>query len=153
MIARKAFKKVKELAHWLVKTEPENYSYYDLVRLGRDRWNGVRNFRALKYLKAMLPGDQVFVYHTGKEKAIVGVAEVFSMPYPDPETGDPKLVVVDLIPRYLLSRTISLKEIKQNFHFKDWQLVLEPRLSVMPVKPEYWKLVLELAGAGFLKNS
>ncbi len=138
----------ENLAYWLVKTEPEQYSYFDLVRLGRDRWNGVRNLRAIKYMKGMTPGDQVFIYHTGKEKAIVGVAEVVSIPYPDPETGDPKFMVVDLAPCYPLPKTVTLKGIKQNPFFGEWQLVLEPRLSVMPVKSEYWKLVLQLAGVG-----
>lgn len=134
------------LAYWLVKTEPEQYSFFDLVRLGRDRWNGVRNFRAIHYIKEMAQGDQVFIYHTGKEKAIIGVAEVVSTPYSDPGALDPKFMVVDLIPRYPLPRTVSLKEIKQNPSFEGWQLVSEPRLSVMPVKKEYWELVLQLAG-------
>lgn len=134
------------LDYWLVKTEPEQYSYFDLVRLGRDRWNGVRNFRAIKYMKGMISGDQVFIYHTGKEKAIIGVAEVASLPYPDPEAGDPKFMTVDLIPRYPLPRTVSLKTVKQNPLFGGWQLISEPRLSVMPVKSEHWELVLQLAG-------
>lgn len=133
------------MAYWLVKTEPAEYSYSDLVRLGRDRWNGVRNFRAIKNLKAMIPGDQVFVYHTGKEKAIVGVAEVVSTPYPDPTVGDPRFVVVDLAPRYQLPQTVSLKTIKQNPFFQEWELVKQPRLSVMPVKTEYWQLILQLS--------
>ncbi len=135
------------LAYWLVKTEPEEYSYFDLERLGRDRWNGVRNLRAIKYMKGMIPGDLVFIYHTGKEKAIIGVAEVASLPYPDPEAMDPKFMVVDLIPRYPLPRTVSLKTIKQNPFFGGWQLISEPRLSVMPVNGEHWELVLRIAGA------
>lgn len=135
------------MAYWLVKTEPEAYSYFDLIRLGRDRWNGVRNFRAIKNLKVMTPGDQVFVYHTGKEKAIVGVAEVVSMPYPDPVAGDPRLIVVDFVPRYQLPQTVSLKTIKQNPAFYEWELVHQPRLSVMPVKEEYWALIHQLANA------
>lgn len=132
------------MAFWLVKTEPEEYSYFDLVRLSRDRWNGVRNFQALKNLKAMNPGDQVFIYHTGKEKAIVGVAEVVSVPYPDPTAGDPRFMVVDLAPRYQLPQTLSLKAIKQNPAFQEWELVHQSRLSVMPVKTEYWQLIHHL---------
>jgi predicted RNA-binding protein with PUA-like domain len=129
----------------LVKTEPEEYSYFDLVRLGRDRWNGVRNFRAIKNIKTMLPGDQVFIYHTGKEKAIVGVAEVVTTPYPDPVAGDPRFIVVDLAPRYQLLKTVNLKTIKQDPAFQEWELVHQPRLSVMPVKEEYWHLIHQLA--------
>jgi predicted RNA-binding protein with PUA-like domain len=135
------------MVYWLVKTEPQEYSYFDLVRLGRDRWNGVRNFRAIKNIKAMSPGDQVFVYHTGKEKAIVGIAEVVSTPYPDPTAGDPRFMVVDMAPRYKLPHTVSLKTVKQNPVFQEWELVNQPRLSVMPVKAEYWALIHQLADA------
>lgn len=131
--------------YWLVKTEPETYGYADLVRLGRDRWNGVKNPVALKNIKAMQPGDEVFVYHTGKEKAIVGVAQVVSQPYPDPELGNPRFVVVDLEPRYPLPRPVTLKEIKANPAFQDWALVRQSRLSVMPVTKEHWELVLFLS--------
>ena len=131
--------------YWLVKTEPETYGYADLVRLGRDRWNGVKNPVALKNIKAMQPGDEVFVYHTGKEKAIVGVAQVVSQPYPDPELGNPRFVVVDLEPQYPLPRPVTLKEIKANPAFQDWALVRQSRLSVMPVTKEHWELVLFLS--------
>lgn len=125
--------------YWLAKTEPEEFSYGDLVRKGRESWNGVRNMTAQRHLKAMQPGDQVFVYHTGKEKAIVGVAEVVSMPYPEP--GAVRFVTVDLAARYALARSVTLKEIKANQVFQDWELVRLPRLSVMPVKEEYWGLI------------
>lgn len=133
------------LSYWLAKTEPETYSYADLVRLGRDRWNGVKNPVALKHLRAMQPGDHIFIYHTGKQKAIVGVAGVVSPPYPDQELGNPRLVVVDLQPEYLLPRPVTLKEIKANPAFQDWVLVHQPRLSVMPVTREHWELVHKLS--------
>lgn len=133
------------MSYWLTKTEPETYSFADLVRLGRDRWNGVKNPVALKHIKSMQPGDQVFIYHTGKEKAIVGVAQVVSQPYPDPELGNPRLVVVDLVPKYQLPRPVTLKEIKANPGFQDWALVHQPRLSVMPVTAAQWELVLKLS--------
>ncbi len=134
------------MAYWLVKTEPTEYNYNDLERLGRDRWNGVRNFKALNNIKKMLPSDLVFVYHTGKEKAIIGVAEVVSKPYPDPGESDPKLIVADMLPRYRLPYPVSLKTIKTNPAFQDWELVHLPRLSVMPVREDYWRLVHQLAG-------
>ena len=134
------------MAYWLVKTEPENFSYEDLVRLGRDRWNGVRNFAALKYLRAMRPGDRVFIYHTGKEKAIVGVAEVLTDPYPDPALQDARYPVTDLAPRYRLPRTVALKTIKADPAFGEWLLTRQPRLSVMPVSAEHWWQIHQMAG-------
>ncbi|QJW45805.1 EVE domain-containing protein [bacterium BFN5] len=133
------------MAYWLAKTEPESYSYEDLERLGRDPWNGVKNFTALKHISNMRPGDLVFIYHTGKEKAIVGVAEVVSQPYPDPTETDKRFIATDVEPRYRLDRPISLKEIKQNPVFDEWELVRQSRLSVMPVTAEHWSLVHSLA--------
>jgi len=124
--------------YWLLKTEPETFSYADLESLGSDRWNGVRNFRALKYMRAMEPGDQLFIYHTGKEKAIMGVAVVLTSAYPDPEEQDTRYVVIDVKPVYMLNRPVTLQEIKSNSFFADWVLVKQPRLSVMPVTPAHW---------------
>jgi len=123
---------------WLLKTEPETFSYDTLESLGSDRWNGVRNFRALKYMRAMKPGDQTYIYHTGKEKAVIGVAEVLTSAYPDPAEQDPRYVVVDVKPLYKLARPVTLHEIKANPFFADWVLVNQPRLSVMPVTPAHW---------------
>lgn len=134
------------MAYWLVKTEPGEYGYADLAGEGRGRWNGVRNFVALGYMRKMQPGDFVFIYHTGKEKAVVGVAEVVAAAYPDPDEADRRLVVVDLAARYRLPRTVSLKEIKANPAFSDWQLVRQSRLSVMPVPETLWTLIHSLAG-------
>jgi len=129
------------MAYWLAKTEPESYSYADLERLGRDRWNGVKNFAALKHIGTMEPGDLVFIYHTGKEKAIVGVAEVVSSAYPDPTETDERFIVIDIEPRYRLDRPVTLKEIKLNTVFQEWALVRQSRLSVMPVTQEHWLLI------------
>lgn len=131
---------------WLLKTEPESYSYSDLERLGRDRWNGVKNFAALKHMRQMLPGDLAFIYHTGQEKAIVGVGEIVSAAYPDPLEQDPRFVVVDIEPRCRLARTVSLREIKENPAFREWELVRQPRLSVMPVAESWWRSIHDLAG-------
>ena len=116
------------MAYWLVKTEPNDYSYADLEKLDRDRWNGVRNFTALKNMRQMQIGDLVFVYHTGEEKAIVGVAEILAAAYPDPGEQDARYVVVDLAPRYRLWRPVTLKEIKAEPRFGDWELVRQSRL-------------------------
>jgi predicted RNA-binding protein with PUA-like domain len=133
------------MAYWLAKTEPESFSYGDLEKLGQDRWNGVKNFAALKHMKQMELGDLVFIYHTGKEKAIIGVAEVISTFYPDPNETDERFIVVDIKPRYPLDRPVTLKEIKSNALFQEWELVRQSRLSVMPVSEEHWKYILELS--------
>ncbi|KYZ78233.1 ubiquinol-cytochrome C reductase [Anaerosporomusa subterranea] len=133
------------MAYWLAKTEPDTFSYADLERLGKDRWNGVRNFVALRHMRQMQPGDMVFIYHTGKEKAIVGIAEVVSLPYPDPESDDSRFIVVEFIPKRWLTRPVTLKEIKTSQAFADWELVTQSRLSVMPVSVDNWQKILVLA--------
>ena len=131
--------------HWVLKTEPSEYGFPDLVRDRRTRWEGVSNPVALKHLRSMLEGDEVLIYHTGTEKALVGLARVVSLPYPDPK--DPKLVVVDVEPIRPLPRTVSLAEIKAEAAFTDLGLVRVPRLSVVPVEPAQWKRLLSMAGA------
>lgn len=131
------------MAYWLVKTEPTTYSYDDLQREGGTVWDGVANAVALKHLRAMKAGDEVFVYHTGKEKQIVGVATVAKPAYPDPARRDPKLFVVDLAPRRRLERPVTLAAIKADGRFADWELVRVSRLSVMPVSAERWKWIVE----------
>ena len=133
------------MAYWLAKTEPDSFSYADLEKLGQDRWNGVKNFAALKHMRNMELGDLVFIYHTGKEKAIVGVAEVISTAYPDPDERDERFIVVDVKPRYSLDRPVTLKEIKSNALFQEWELVRQSRLSVMPVSEEHWQFIHQSA--------
>lgn len=133
------------MAYWLMKTEPKEFNYDDLERLGRDRWNGVRNFRALSHMRRMAAGDLVFIYHTGNEKAMVGVAEVVAPAYPDPAGDDERFVVVDVAPRYRLARPVTLKEVKAEPAFAVWELARLPRLSVMPVPPEIWHRIHVMA--------
>jgi predicted RNA-binding protein with PUA-like domain len=135
------------MAHWLLKTEPSTYSYADLEREGRARWDGVTNPVALKHLRAMAPGDLAFIYHTGSEKAVVGIARVASEPSPDPNAKDPRLVVVDLEPRERLARPVTLAAIKADPAFADWALVRVGRLSVMPVPAPLWRRVLAMSKA------
>jgi predicted RNA-binding protein with PUA-like domain len=108
-------------------------------------WDGVSNALALKHLRAMKRGDLAFIYHTGDEKQIVGVADVTSDPYPDPKEKDPKLVVVDLKSRERLPRAVTLAEVKADAEFRDFELVRMGRLSVMPVSEARWK---KLVGMG-----
>lgn len=129
--------------YWLLKTEPSTYSYADLEREGKAVWDGVSNPVALKHLRAMAVGDRCFVYHTGDEKRIVGVARVTRAAYPDPKAGDPKLVVVDLAPVERVARPVTLAEVKADPTFADWELVRIGRLSVMPVSADRWRRIAE----------
>jgi len=130
---------------WLVKTEPSTYSYSDLEREGRTVWDGVKNPVALKNLKAMQPGDRVIVYHTGDEKAAVGLAEVTKAAYRDPKGKYPALVVVDLKALARLPRPVTLAEMKAHPAFGQSPLVRQGRLSVVPLTGEQWKTIESLA--------
>src|SRR5213080_3897755 len=107
--------------YWIVKTEPSTYSFDDLARQKTAVWDGVKNNLALKHLRSMRPGDQVLVYHTGDEKAVVGVAEVTRAAYPDPKQKDPKLAVVDLKARERLPRAVPLAEIRGTARSPTWR--------------------------------
>jgi predicted RNA-binding protein with PUA-like domain len=133
-------------AKWLLKSDPEHYSFFDLERDGKTVWDGIANNLALKNLRNVRSGDQVIVYHTGDERALVGLAEAVSDPYPDPKQKDPRLVVIDLQAKGKLARPVSLDEIKKSAILKDFDLVRLPRLSVMPVTDVQWKAVLAMAG-------
>ena len=132
---------------WLVKTEPSTYSYDDLEREKTAVWDGVQNPVALKNLRAMHPGDQVLVYHTGEEKAVIGWATVVSAPYADPKENDPSLTVIDLRAHRRLPQSVTLAQIKTDKAFADLPIVRQGRLSVSPVTAPQWKRLLKLAGA------
>jgi predicted RNA-binding protein with PUA-like domain len=132
---------------WLVKEEPENYSFDQFVADGATVWSGVKNPLAQKNLRAMKKGDRVFYYHTGKEKAVVGIAKVSASAYADPKDKAGKLVVVELVPDKKLKRPVTLSEIKAGGRFPDFALVRLPRLSVMPVTAEQWEAIEALARA------
>ena len=124
--------------YWLLKTEPNAYSYADLERDGTTVWDGVTNALALKHLRSMTKGDRVFVYHTGDEKAVVAVARAATDAYPDPKDKSGKLSTVDVVPVRKLARPVTLAEIKARAAFKDFPLVRISRLSVMPVSEREW---------------
>lgn len=130
---------------WLFKTEPDNYSYADLERERQTYWDGLKNALALQNLRKCRPGDMVFIYHTGKEKAIVGIAKITSAPYPDPEGDDEKWTVVDVEAVRPLPRPVTLKEVKANPDLADWQLVTHSRLGAMPATAVQWKTVERMA--------
>ena len=134
------------MAYWLLKTEPDCYSWDDLVRDGSTTWDGVSNALALKHLRAMRKGDLALIYHTGDERAAVGVAHVASAPYPDPKEDDERLVVVDLKPKAKLPRPVGLSDIKADPTFAGWEFLRIGRLSVVPVPVNMWERILGLAG-------
>jgi predicted RNA-binding protein with PUA-like domain len=132
---------------WLLKTEPSEFGYPDLEREGGSVWDGVTNPVALNNLRAMKAGDRAFIYHTGAEKAAVGIAEVTRGAYADPKSRNAKLVVVDLKPIGGLARPVTLAEIKALAVFDDSPLVRQGRLSVVPLTAAQWKAI-ESRGRG-----
>lgn len=134
-------------SYWILKTEPTTYGFHDLEREKSTVWDGVRNNLALKYVRQMAPGDQVLVYHSGAEKAVVGRAEVVTAPYPDPKSKDSRLVVVEIKAKGRLAKPVPLAAIKADRAFADLALVRMGRLSVMPATPAQWQRLLALAGS------
>jgi predicted RNA-binding protein with PUA-like domain len=132
---------------WLVKEEPTNYNFDRFVADGSTVWSGVKNPVAQKHLRSMQQGDRVFFYHTGNEKAIIGIAKVTATAYPDPNDKSGKLVVVELAPEKKLKRAVTLAEIKASGRFADWALVRIPRLSVMPVSEDQWEAIEAMSRA------
>jgi predicted RNA-binding protein with PUA-like domain len=132
---------------WLFKTEPSAYSWQQLERDGRTVWDGVKNALALKHLAAVAEGDEVLVYHTGDEKAAIGIARAVRGAYPDPKARDAKLVVVDLAPLRALPSPVTLAAMRTNPKLAGFDLLRLPRLSVIPVSPAYWTAILRMAGA------
>ena len=132
-------------ARWLLKTEPGSYSYAQLERDRRTVWDGVKNALALKHLSGMEKGDEVLVYHTGDEKAVIGIACVARGAYPDPKAGDPRMTVVDLEPVRALPRPVALSELRGNAKLAGFDLLRLPRLSVMPVSAAQWAEILRVA--------
>ena len=136
------------MAQWLVKEEPENYSYDQLARDRKTVWAGVRNPLAQKHLRSIRKGDRIFYYHTGKEKAVVGMARAASDAYPDPGDASGKLYVVDVAPDTTLPRPVTLAAIKAGRAFASFALVRMSRLSVMPVTDAEWTRITEMSRQG-----
>ncbi len=133
------------MSKWLLKTEPGTYGWADLLREKRTTWNGVSNALALKHIRSMKKGDLALVYHTGNEKAAVGVAEIVSDPYPDPEDKTGKATVVDLKAKRALAAPVTLAQIKTDPAFAGFDLLRIGRLSVVPVPESMWKRLESLA--------
>jgi predicted RNA-binding protein with PUA-like domain len=131
---------------FLVKEEPDNYSFDQFKTDGGTTWEGVRNPVAQRNLRSIRRGDLVFYYHTGKEKAVVGIAKAAGDAYPDPKDRTGKAHVVDLKPVARLPRPVTLAAIKADTRFADFALTRIPRLSVMPVTDQQWRWILKMAG-------
>jgi predicted RNA-binding protein with PUA-like domain len=128
--------------HWLLKTEPGTYSWDDLVRDKKTGWDGVRNFQARNNLKAMKKGDQAFIYHSGEEKSIIGIAKITKEGFPDPKDKD--WVAVEIAPVKKLKNPVSLAQIKSDKRLSSMVLVKASRLSVQPVKEAEFSLIITL---------
>ncbi|WP_462247924.1 EVE domain-containing protein [Ekhidna sp.] len=131
--------------YWLIKSEPNTYSWDDLVKLGRDHWDGVRNFKARNNIKQMKVGDLCLFYHSVNEKSIIGIAEVVKEYYQDPTTDDHRWYVMDVIPKQKLKRAVTLAEVKADDRLSEMQLVKYSRLSVQSVRREEYDIILELS--------
>jgi predicted RNA-binding protein with PUA-like domain len=131
--------------NWLFKEEPTHYNYTELVKDKKTVWSGVRNPLAQKHLRSVKKGDQIFYYHTGDEKAVIGIAKALGDAYPDPDDASGKLSVVDVAPVKKLPRPVTLAEIKADKAFADFALVRISRLSVMPVSEQEWARIEKMA--------
>jgi predicted RNA-binding protein with PUA-like domain len=130
--------------YWLVKQEPENYSWCDFLQDGETAWTGVRNFQARNNLRAMKAGDLAFFYHSGEEKSVVGVARVVEEFYPDPTADEGDWSAVDLVPVKSLAKPVALSQIKADKILKEMTLVKQSRLSVVPVTGAQFNRLLAL---------
>ena len=134
-------------SYWLLKTEPETYQFSQLIEDGKTNWNGVRNFQARNYLKQAQVGDRTLIYHSGGDKAVIGVAEVIRAAYPDldPEKAG-EWVQIDLAPAQSFTRAVKLAELKAHPALQDLILIKQSRLSVMPVTHPHFDLICQLGG-------
>jgi predicted RNA-binding protein with PUA-like domain len=135
-----------EMAYWLMKTEPEDYSWDQLLTDGRTQWSGVRNHQAAGNMRRMKKGERIFFYRSVVEPSIVAVMRVAKEHYPDPADPEGPWVLVDVEPDTKAPREVSLKAIKADPRLADLALVRQSRLSVVPVGDEHWGLLCEMAG-------
>ena len=136
------------MAYWLLKTEPEEFSWDDQVKRGvkGEAWSGVRNFTARRYLKEMKKGEKFFFYHTGDQKQVVGIGEIVREHYPDPTDPTGVFKAVDVKAIEPLPHPVTLAQVKSDSRLKDMALVKYARLSVQPVTPQEWKIICALGG-------
>lgn len=133
------------MAYWLLKSEPNVYSYADLERDRETIWDGVNNNLALKHIRTAQIHDLALIYHTGDERRAVGIAEIISQPYIDPQLNDPKRAVFDVKAVRSLSQPVTLAQIKQDADFEGCDLIRISRLSVVPISSGHWQKILSLS--------
>lgn len=131
--------------YWLLKTEPSVYNWDDLIKDKKTIWDGVTSPAGLMFIRQIKKGDKAIIYHTGDERQMVGIAEVTSDSYQDPKSENPKIVVFDIKPLKKFKKFITLGEIKNNPKYKDFRLVKEGRLSVVPVPVEFWNDFIKMS--------
>ncbi len=132
--------------YWLLKTEPSDYTYDDLVKDKKTVWDGVANNAALINIRNARKGDLAFIYHTGDERQIVGIAKLTSDPYSDPKLDNPKMAVFDVKPVKKLKTPVTLAQIKADKKYSEFRLIKEGRLSVVSVPKEYWDDFIKMGG-------
>jgi predicted RNA-binding protein with PUA-like domain len=145
-------KRLTKSKYWMVKQEPETYSWDDFVRDGRTDWTGVRNYQARNNLREMKSGDRVLFYHSGKDKAVVGIAEVAKAAYPDPTAPDPQWVAVDLKPVKGLATPVPLAAIRYDKRLSGLPLIRQSQLSVMPLTKDEFDVLVGLGSAAKKKR-
>ncbi len=133
------------MAHWLMKAEPNDYTFEDLVKDGVAEWDGIHNHQAANNMRAMKKGERVFFYRSLKDPAVVGIMEIFREAYEDPDDPKESFVLVDVKAVKPVAQEVSLKAIKAEPRLKDMALVRQSRLSVSPVSDEAWRLICEMA--------
>ena len=145
------------MARWLLKTEPDCYSWDQFARDKKTVWDGIGNALALKHIRSMKKGDHALIYHTGEERQAIGIAEIVSNPYPDPKGEDDRLVVINIKIGKKLPHPVPLSDIKADPTFAGWDLIRNSRLGVVPVPDKFWHRIEELAkeepaGKGLIKE-
>lgn len=137
-------KKTTRTSYWMVKQEPDTYSWNDFIREGRTDWSGVRNYQARNNLRGMKTGDRVLFYHSGKDKAVVGIAEVVKGAYPDPTADEPQWVAVDLKPFRPLNVPVPLAAIRYDKRLSALPLIRQSQLSVMPLSKDEFDTIVSM---------
>ena len=131
--------------YWLAKQEPSSYNFEDLKKEKKTVWDGVHNNLALKHISNMKKGDQILFYHSGDQKQAMGIMEVTSKPYPNPDEDNERFLVVDVKYKRPLPRPVTLDEMKKQKKFKNWELLRISRLSVMPVPKDIWEIIIRIS--------
>ena len=130
---------------WLLKSEPDVYSWDNLVKDKKAVWDGINNNAALKYMRSMVKGELCLIYHTGEERQAVGIAEITSTAYPDPKLDEERRLVFDIKPKSKLKNPVTIADIKADPFFNDWLFVKIGRLSVVPVTDEQWDKIIKMS--------